>query len=752
MTGTPIFNRANAPTAMPDTAPFSNALEYLTELIDYFSALTQLRRAHRKAHDLDPSPLAKRYLNASEWSYLVNEEPGDDENPSAAKTRLREVRAECLRRWDRFVRRTALTLEQGVTDLPLERIAREHELCQTEKLILGMAVALSLDPSFQRSADALMHGRASEVRSYMEILGETAEERIRMRRFFISSSRLVASGLISLSHYRGMMSESDFHTMDIDLPRRVSSMLLGEYDVEEQIVGFSSYVDPEVEMDQVVLSEKHKREVLDLVANRQRYLERRRQWGFDRVLSYGRGTVMLFSGPSGTGKTMLAHALARATGHRLLMVDIRKAMHGRTGDFEENLELLFHEARLMRAILFFDEADEMFGDRSFNACMPVLLREFEKLDGVAILATNRKIVLDQALERRILYKLDIEPPTAEQREAIWRAHLPEECPLSDDVDLTALAEEYDIVGGLIKNAVLVALNRALNREGRPRIAQVDLCEGAELQRRNLLERHVDKVTPKVTLEDVALPGAVKAQVRAFVEAARHRRRVFGEWGFGKKLSTGRSLTALFAGAPGVGKTMCAEAVAQALGRNLYPVSLPSLVSKYVGETEKNMRQVFEKARDSGAVLLFDEADALFGSRLEEASSHAAYINGRIDALLQEIERHEGVVILATNRKEAIDAAFERRIGYRVTFPHPDVRAREAIWRGLLPEEAPCDEIDVARLARQFDFTGGTIKNVVLRAAFEAASDGGRITQAILESSARSETPLHERPPIGFGAI
>jgi len=729
---------------MAKVAPFATGLEYLTEMVNCFQAQTRLRSAERKAEGA-AQPGQARARRGGVW------EEEEKEDPAVSGRRLKALRAERSKAWARFEARTRQTLETGAVDIPLERIARQHGLEPMEKRIIGLTMAITLDPSLARMVDVLVPRSVSEIRTYMEILGDTTEDRIRMRRYFISSGNLATNGLITLSHCRGMMTEADFHNMDVALPRRISSMLLGEYDVEDQIAGFTSIIEPEVNLDDVALSAAKKQEALDLVSQRSRYEEKRKEWGFDDVLSYGKGTILLFSGPSGTGKTMLAHALAKATGHRLLLVDMRKALFGRSGDLEENLELLFHEARLMRAILFFDEADEMFGDRSMNGLMPTLLREFKRMDGVAILATNRKQVLDQALERRILYKLDFEPPTTEMRERIWRTHLPKAAPLASDINLAALAEEFDFVGGLIKNSVLLALNMALSRGGGDTvITQADLWAGASLQRSNQLERHTDKVNPKATLEDLALPEDVMAQVKAFVGASRSRRTVFGEWGFGKRLSCGKAISALFAGPPGVGKTMCAEAIANALGQPLYPVSLPTLVSKYVGETEKNLRRVFDEAMEAKAILLFDEADALFGQRLDESTSHAHFINGQVNALLQEMERFDGIVILATNRKESLDPAFERRLRYRIDFPMPDEAAREAIWRGLLPPEVPCEQtLDLSALARRYEFAGGAIKNVVLRAAFEAAAQKAPVTQALLERCAEAEQPLNERTVVGF---
>jgi SpoVK/Ycf46/Vps4 family AAA+-type ATPase len=393
----------------------------------------------------------------------------------------------------------------------------------------------------------------------------------------------------------------------------------------------------------------------------------------------------------------------------------------------------------------------MFVDRNVNGLMPTLLREFEKLDGVAILATNRRQILDDALDRRILYKLDFEVPTPAMRQEIWRQHLPPEAPLAADLNLAELAEEFDFTGGLIKNAVLIAVQNAIRRPGpEPRITHADLRAGAILQRSNRLISDADKITPKVGLADVILPPETRAAVEAVVAAARKQSTVFGAWGFGRKLSRGKGVAALFHGPSGTGKTMTAEAIAYELGQNLFPVRVPTLVSKFVGDTEKNLARVFAEARESRAILFFDEADSLFAARVDDHSHHSRYLNQQTDVLLTEIEKFDGLVILATNRADAFDQAFERRVRHRVAFPMPGPAAREAIWRAMIPPEAPVSgHLDFAALARDFDFCGGTIRNVVLRAAFAAAAVNSPISHKTLLQAAAEEQPFRRASAIGF---
>ena len=220
--------------------------------------------------------------------------------------------------------------------------------------------------------------------------------------------------------------------------------------------------------------------------------------------------------------------------------------------------------------------------------------------------------------------------------------------------------------------------------------------------------------------------------------------MYENWGFASKGSRGLGISALFAGESGTGKTMAAEVLAQELRLDLYRIDLSSVVSKYIGETEKNLRRVFDAAEDSGAILLFDEADALFGKRSEVRDSHDRYANIEVSYLLQRMEAYRGLAILTTNLKAALDTAFLRRLRFVVQFPFPDAAQREAIWRNIFPTATPTDGIDYAKLAK-LNLAGGNIRNIALNAAFLAAEASEPVRMLHLLQAAHSEAAKRERP-------
>ncbi len=252
-----------------------------------------------------------------------------------------------------------------------------------------------------------------------------------------------------------------------------------------------------------------------------------------------------------------------------------------------------------------------------------------------------------------------------------------------------------------------------------------------------------RITPFFTWRDLVAAPDLLAQLLEIAEQVMRRYQVYEEWGYGPSLTRGRGVTALFSGPSGVGKTMAAEVLARHLDLALYRIDLSSVVNKYIGETEKNIRRVFDAAERSGAILFFDEADALFGKRTEVRDSHDRFANIEIDYLLQRMESYHGLAILATNRRSSLDRAFLRRLRFVVEFPFPDADARRRIWQKVFPATAPLAGIDYERLGR-LEIPGGNIRNIAINAAFLAAADGGVITMQHILAAAQREYAKMEK--------
>jgi len=324
------------------------------------------------------------------------------------------------------------------------------------------------------------------------------------------------------------------------------------------------------------------------------------------------------------------------------------------------------------------------------------------------------------------------PTSAEQCEA-WTTVL-QGTPEDETVTLAhTLAGQFNLSLSDIHEAALLAAASAME-PGERRKTLWRACRSITTPR---LDSLAQRLEPKVTWADLVLPEEQMALMRQIAGQVRERHRVYEQWGFSQRMNRGFGITALFAGESGTGKTMAAEVIANDLQLNLYRIDLSAVVSKYIGETEKNLSKLFNAAEGGGAILFFDEADALFGKRSEVKDSHDRYANIEINYLLQRMEAFSGLAILATNMKSALDKAFMRRLRFIVNLPFPGLKERKLIWQKALPSQTPQKDLDFDRLAR-LNISGGNIHSIALNAAFLAAQNGQTVTMPILLSAARAE--------------
>jgi hypothetical protein len=324
--------------------------------------------------------------------------------------------------------------------------------------------------------------------------------------------------------------------------------------------------------------------------------------------------------------------------------------------------------------------------------------------------------------------LDVTHLDADEQATVWQASL------AGRADVGALADQFNITSATIRAAATEA-----------NVTGVSAWSAARAHTRHGLDALATRVETKATWDDLVLPPAEAAQLHEIEATVRHRRTVYRAWGMDRGSGLhGTGVSVLFAGPSGVGKTLAAEVIAGSLDLDLYRIDLSQIVSKYIGETEKNLRMVFDAADTGGCVLLFDEADALFGKRTEVKDSHDRYANLEVSYLLQRMESYRGLAILTTNLKDNVDKAFLRRLTAIVKFPFPDVAERTRIWQRVLVPTLPTEDVSVPALA-QLAVTGGVIRNIALGAAFRAAEDGSAVRMTHLLAAAHRECAKLERP-------
>jgi len=343
--------------------------------------------------------------------------------------------------------------------------------------------------------------------------------------------------------------------------------------------------------------------------------------------------------------------------------------------------------------------------------------------------------------KRQLIRLDVNKPTAAEQRSLWRNALG---PLAQDLNsqIEVLTSQFDF-GVREIHAAGAGLLADVSGAGEE-VSGAALWDACRVRSRPRLDDLAQRIEPAAGWDDLVLPDPQRHTLREIAAHVRQRTRVYEAWGFASKGARGLGISALFAGASGTGKTMAAEVLADELRLDLYRIDLSQVVSKYIGQTEKNLRRVFDAAEEGGAILLFDEADALFGKRSEVRDSHDRYANIEVSYLLQRMESYRGLAILATNMKDALDTAFMRRIRFVVEFPFPDADQRAEIWRRIFPPDTPAEGLDTYKLAR-LSVAGGNIRNIALNAAFLAADAGEPVRMAHLSRAARSEYAKLEKP-------
>ncbi|HFE32022.1 MAG TPA: AAA family ATPase [Gammaproteobacteria bacterium] len=426
-------------------------------------------------------------------------------------------------------------------------------------------------------------------------------------------------------------------------------------------------------------------------------------------------------------KHLLAGEVCRRHGLHLQHLQL-KSLPTAVGELDSFIRLWQRECLLMPLALLIDV------DGLDDSNTLALTRLLERSGNVIFLDVSDAI---PGLQRERL-AVDIHKPTVEEQQQLWADALQEQ---AGDYP-QRLAQQFSFNPQQIHTLARLAVNVPRNDTPAESDSLWQSCRNAARAGMEQLARRIDA---KAHWDQLVLPKEQKDLLQHITQQVAWRGRVYEDWGFRQRMNRGLGISALFCGESGTGKTMAAEVIANTLQLDLYRIDLSSVVSKYIGETEKNLRKLFDTAEDSGAILFFDEADALFGKRSEVKDSHDRYANIEINYLLQRMESYRGLAILASNMKSALDKAFVRRLRFIVDFPFPGSEERAEIWRKVFPAETPLGEdFDSQRLAK-LNLAGGNIHNVALNAAFLAAQNGTAVTMPLILSAARDEYKKLERP-------
>lgn len=383
-----------------------------------------------------------------------------------------------------------------------------------------------------------------------------------------------------------------------------------------------------------------------------------------------------------------------------------------------------------------------FDDSDTPEAVTAALSFIEDIRGPVIVSARNPL----RFRNRSAFRLDVKEPTSAEQGVFWEKSLETVAP-ELKTDIASFTSQFSMNCKTIELAT-AELRQQLAGNGveSPTTGELKnmLWNSCRTQTRPLLDDLAQRIESMVTWDELVLSEPQFDVLREIAVHVRRRTTVYEEWGFARKLSRGLGISALFSGSSGTGKTMAAEVVANELKLDLYRIDLSSVVSKFIGETEKNLRRVFDAAEGGGVILLFDEADALFGKRSEVKDSHDRYANMEVSYLLQRMEAYRGLAILTTNMKSALDDAFMRRIRFMVNFPFPDASHRARIWQNIFPEDTPRNGLDMEKLA-QLNVSGGNIRNIAMNAAFIAAEKKEPVSMAHIMRAALGEYSKLEKP-------
>lgn len=709
---------------------YANGWEHIADELNRLELLIHLRilKLRQSRSDCALEQFKGLVISEEEINGLLAQPPalsssqGADEAEAADEAPL----ADALSKLDAKIdNRRAASLAMG-NYLLLPHLSQLFHLTRFEERCLIICLAPELDLRYERLyaylQDDLTRKRPT-VALLLDLLCDSFATRLKWRPAFDAQAPLF--------RYRLLRScdaalESPLPARALKLDDRIANLLTGCNWPDARLAAISRFIDVKKMATRPDGASEQCQQIVSFVRGH-----------FDEGSPSRERVIFFVSGAAGIGKRELARNVCEQLKLPLVIGDAEKIVNGPL-PFEDAVWLLGREALLQNGVFALDNFQCLLTENGHNAHLHSLRETIDNFSPLSFLFSKQSWRPSEPWADTIFIPIALAPPDYQTRKRLWREQFNGVPP--PGIDLDALASKFRFTPGQIISALEEARKSACLRGAEKEdITRQDLYAACRAQCGGQLGALAHKNELKYHWHDIVLTADKSAQLREICNQARYRETVFGSWGFDRKLSLGRGLNVLFAGAPGTGKTMAAEVIANELQLDLYKIDLSQVVSKYIGETEKNLGRIFTAAENSNAIIFFDEADALFGKRSEVKDAHDRYANIEISYLLQKMEEYEGIVILATNLRQHMDEAFTRRMQAIIEFAFPDEEQRRDIWQRVFPREAPlAAEVDFSLLAREIKMPGGNIKNIALAAAFYAAADGGQINMTHLRQATRRE--------------
>jgi SpoVK/Ycf46/Vps4 family AAA+-type ATPase len=647
------------------------------------------------------------YVDTAEIERLLAREPGHplfQANPPAA--------------WKQNARLTWLQQTVGLSDF--------------EIALMLVALAPEIDLRYERFYAYLQDDvtrKRPTVDLALNLLCNSSVEKLQRRQHLAVDAPLVRQQILHVIPDTNQP-EPPLLAHILKLDEQIVQFFLGQSNLDRRLEPFCQMTRPAIALAELPISQQN-----------QRFLQTR----ISQAKDQGKPLRLYLQGVPGIGKSRVAGAIATELKATLLIADLPRAVLLNI-EVIPLLETLLREAQLKQAVLYLTGIDQL--NENNRGALHLLLEKLITNSGVTILAGTQPWQPTTPYRSGVI-NVQLDLPEFKQRQLCWKTALSTAGYGLEQFEVDSLANQFRLTpeqifdavtqaGYLAQGAVVNSSIDSIALPGKPGLR--DFFTAARNQSGHNLQALAQKIEPRYGWTDIVLPLDPSDQLREICDQVKHRQVVYQSWGFERKLSLGKGVTALFSGPPGTGKTMAAEVIAQELQLDLYKIDLSQVVSKYIGETEKNLDRIFTAAETANAILFFDEADALFGKRAEVKDAHDRYANIEVGYLLQKVESYLGLAILATNLRQNLDEAFIRRMQAIVEFPFPDEEFRYRIWQVIIPSALLLHEdVDLALLAREIKLSGGNIKNIALAAAFyAAAAESGILRMEHLVKAAHRE--------------
>ena len=706
---------------------FLNSVQHILAELERIDLLIRVQVARARQIQNVDTEFQGLYIPETEVDALMENSVGLPRWASVSETGATAKLSNTLEQFAAEIRRCKAVSKQNGIRLRFDRLTRLFKLDSFEIDVLLIGLAPEFDLRYERLYAYLQDDvtkKKPSVDLALNLLTSSLESKIAKRKYFAASAPLFTHRLLQMfddpSHHHSPLLSKYLKVDD-----RVVNYLHGSDDPDGALSSFIEVTLPQMRLNELILPPDMKSRLLRLINDSE---------------NYSRKPIFYFQGSYGVGKRNTAQALCAEKGLKVLSVKMDQLLNREGGaDFDTLLPLIYREARLQQAAIYWNAFDVLFADDK-QPVLERLLREMESQESVIFLAGNITWEPMDFFHESVFMRIKFPRHNYRERLEIWKKLLASTQSIESRVDLSAVANKFRFTSGQIRDAAATARNLARWRNPENgKVRMKDLYGACRLQSNRKLATLAQKIKPHYRWNDIVLPDDRLQQLREICNYVHHRARVYNDWGFSQKLALGKGINALFAGPSGTGKTMAADIVAGQLALDLYKIDLSTVVSKYIGETEKNLSRIFSEAETSNAILFFDEADALFGKRSEIRDAHDRYANIEVSYLLQKMEEYEGVVVLATNFRKNMDDAFVRRMHFAIEFPFPTEPHRRRIWEKIWPDDTPkSQELDLNFMAHNFEIAGGNIRNVALAAAFLAADDGQLVTMTHLIHATRRE--------------